>query len=76
MKYRRDENNLSFSSEKEIQDFHLQLSALLRQTMVHATCRIEDPEQAKVASRRVMQEFPLLLRALNALRAGLPRKQF
>lgn len=67
---------LAFSSQEELEQFHTELSALIRGAMVGATRQIEDAELAKQASKEVLQEFRTLMRALNAMRETLPRKAF
>jgi hypothetical protein len=76
MKYDSTAHTLAFTSEEELRQFHLQLSALIRSAMVQATGTIEDPEQAKGVSRDVLHDFAIVVRALNTLRRGLPRKTF
>ncbi len=76
MKYDPEKVTLEFASREEVEEFHLQVSALVRLAMVQATRTVEDPEQAKDLSRDVMKEFRAVMRALNALRSGLPRKAF
>jgi hypothetical protein len=76
MKYTADAATLEFASLEEVNEFHLQLSALVRTAMVQATRHVEDPDQAKDLSREVMKEYRAVIRALNVLRASLPRKTF
>jgi hypothetical protein len=76
MKFDASDNTLGFASRAEAEEFHLQLSALVRTAMVQATRHIEDPAEAKDASRGVMKEMRAVVRALNALRSTLPRKTF
>lgn len=75
MKYIPESAILAFQSAEELQDFHLELSALVRAQMIGATCRIQDAAQAKRRAREVLRQYRTLLRALNALRQGLPRKE-
>jgi hypothetical protein len=76
MKYDPESVTLEFASREEAEEFHVQVSALVRMAMVQATRTVEDPEQAKNLSKDVMKEFRAVIRALNALRSGLPRKAF
>ena len=76
MRFDAEDNSLGFSSRAEAEEFHLQLSALLRTAMVQATRHIEDPAEAKDASREVMKEMRAVVRAINVLRSTLPRKTF
>ncbi len=76
MKYERESTTLSFRSQAEVEAFHGELSALVRAAMVQATRRVEDPQAAVGLSRQVMKDYRAVLRALNALRRGLPRKEF
>lgn len=76
MRYDGSARSLSFGSSAETTEFHDQLSSLIRAAMVLATRRIEDTDEAKNESRKVMQRYAVLLRTLNTLRASLPRKQF
>jgi hypothetical protein len=76
MKYQPGSNSLCFGSRRELEEFHLELSSLIRSAMTEATRRIADPEQAKQHSRRVLKEYATLLRTLNTLRTSLPRRSF
>lgn len=78
MNYDGEGKVLRFSSKEEVEQFHAELSALIRGAMVGATRHIEDPEAAKAASREVMKEFHTLMRALNVLRGSgeLERKGY
>lgn len=76
MRYDGASRSLDFGSAGEVTAFHDQLSSLIRAAMVLATRRIEDANDAKLESRKVMQRYATLMRTLNALRASLPRKQF
>jgi hypothetical protein len=76
MKYDAEALTLRFASLEEAEEFHVQVTALVRAAMVDATRTIEDPELAKNESRDVMKELRAVMRALNALRTGLPRKAF
>jgi hypothetical protein len=76
MKYDATGLRLEFASAEEAKEFHLEVTALIRLAMVEATRAVEDPEQAKGLSRDVMKEYRAVMRALNALRSGLPRKEF
>ncbi len=76
MRFDSEHNTLDFSSRAEVEEFHLQLSSLVRLAMVQATRQIADPGEAKNASQGVMQELRAVVRTLNVLRAALPRKEF
>lgn len=76
MKYESQSLSIAFSSQTEVESFHLQLSALLRAAMIQATCAEADADRARQLSQAVIKEFPVLVRALNALRSSLPRKKF
>jgi hypothetical protein len=67
---------LGFASEEELGEFHDELSRLVRSAMVSATRHIEDPHQAKAASREVMKEFRALIRTLNVLRGSLTPRAY
>lgn len=73
MKWDPEVHTLTFGSLAEAEDFHTQLSALLRAAMVQATRHIEDGEAAKALSKVVLQDHAAVMRVLNALRTGLPR---
>ena len=64
---------LKFGSEEELEQFHVELSSLLRTIMVASTKHIEDEHLAKDVSREVYRENHTLVRALNALRQSLAR---
>jgi len=68
VKYDAEGRRFEFSSEQEVEEFHAELSALIRGAMVGATRHIEDAEAATEASREVMKEFSTLMRAMNLLR--------
>lgn len=76
MKYDPASNSLRFASPDELEQFHLQLTDLVRAAMVNATRHIPDGEQAKVVSREQMKELRTVMSALNTIRAALPKKQF
>jgi hypothetical protein len=76
MKYDPEQKTLGFSSQAELESFHLQLGALIRSAMVQATHGIEDGNDAKQVSRTLLQEYCAVLRALNVIRGALPRKTF
>jgi hypothetical protein len=76
MRYDPSSRALSFASVEEVDEFHVELTALLRETMIHTTRRIADSHEARNASREVMREYRLLMRAINALRRELPHKSF
>jgi predicted NAD-dependent protein-ADP-ribosyltransferase YbiA (DUF1768 family) len=76
MKFDPETLTLQFASQEEAVEFHVQVTALVRAAMVETTRAVEDPEQAKNLSRDVMKELRSVMRALNALRSGLPRKAF
>lgn len=73
MKWDAEQQTLTFGSLAEAEDFHTQLSALLRSAMVSATRHIEDGAAAKELSKLVLQDHAAVMRVLNALRTGLPR---
>ncbi len=78
MKFDGEGQVLAFASREEVEQFHTELSALIRGAMVGATRHIEDPAAATEASREVMKEFRTLMRALNVLRGSgeIERKGF
>ena len=73
MDYDPEHRTLSFSTEREVEQFHSQLSALLRSVMFEASKQIEDAEQAKAVTKEVFREFAVVTRVLNTLRGALPR---
>lgn len=73
MHYDTATRTLTFGSDTEADQFHRELSALLRHAMVEASRGVEDAEQAKAISREVFKECATVTRALNALRKELPR---
>jgi hypothetical protein len=74
MKYDPEKVTLEFASREEAEEFHLQVSALVRVAMVQATRTVEDPEQALNLSRDVMTEFRAVS-ARSTRSGGLPRKR-
>lgn len=74
MKYDPHAHTLTFASAEEVERFHLQLTALLRETMVAATRRLADSQEARRTSRKIMRHYVLLMRTINTLRRELPRK--
>lgn len=76
MRFDEKTTSLQFASAKEAQEFHLGISALVRGAMVEATRSVDDPERAKALSREVIKEYRAVMRALNAFRTVLPRKDF
>jgi hypothetical protein len=76
MRFDPDACSLSFASPSELQAFHDELSTLVRAAMVGATRHIADSDEAKKASQSVMRELRVSMRALNVMRAKLPRKTF
>ncbi|MEZ4219413.1 MAG: hypothetical protein R3B13_00700 [Polyangiaceae bacterium] len=76
MKYDAEQNALGFKSQDEVEEFHRELSVLVRSAMINATRHIEDPQKAKEVSRGVMKDLRAVVRALNALRTSLPRRSF
>lgn len=73
MDYDPAAKTLSFSNDREVAQFHSQLSALMRVVMFDASKHIEDAEQAKAATKEVFREFAVVTRVLNTLRGSLPR---
>lgn len=76
MKYDPEHRALVFSSQEELEEFHRELTSLMRASMVEGTRRIEDPQKAKTVSREVFKDFRAVTRTLNLLRRALPRKSF
>jgi len=74
MQYDPESKTLTFSSEQEVEQFHSQLSLLLRHAMVEASRGVEDAQQAKAISREVFKECAIVTRALNVLRGSLTRR--
>jgi len=74
MRYDPAALSLSFTSQAELEAFHLQLSNAVRSAMIGATRHIQDPREAKRASSVVLRQLAVLMRALNVIRAKLPRK--
>ncbi len=67
---------LIFASPSEVEEFHRELTDLLREAMMHGTRHIEEAAQAKGVSQQLMRENRALMSALNLLRRYVPRKQF
>ena len=74
MKFDEETRTLKFASLEEANDFHLELTHLVRCAMVDVNSRVTDPEQAKELSRDVMKQYRTVMRALNGMRRILPRK--
>jgi hypothetical protein len=73
MDFDPEKNTLVFSNGREVEQFHSQLSALMRNVMFEASKDVEDAEQAKAISKEVFREFAVVTRVLNTLRQSLPR---
>ncbi len=73
MQYDPEQKTLTFSNDHEVEQFHNQVSLLLRNAMFQATKGIEDGAQAAEISKEVFKEFAIVTRALNTLRRSLPR---
>lgn len=73
MKFDATSRTLQFTSDREVEAFHSQLTGLLRSAMASANAGIEDPEQAVDRSREVMRSCAAVMRTLNVLRRTLPR---
>jgi hypothetical protein len=72
MKYDDEARALRFGSDDELRRFHDDLTELLRAATVSAT-REGDVDAATARARDVMRRYATVLRALNAMRASLPR---
>jgi hypothetical protein len=72
MKYDDEQRALRFGSAEELRRFHDDITELLRAATVAAT-RDVDVEVATGRARDVMRRYATVLRALNAMRATLPR---
>jgi len=74
MRFDPDSRALRFASTEELERFHHELSALVRQATFAAHSSEEDAEAARALSREVFREFSVVMRTLNALRKHLPRQ--
>ena len=74
MKFDPDSRSLRFGSADEVERFHRELSALVRQATVAVSSTEKDAEVARERSQEVLRTFAAVVRALNALRAHLPRQ--
>ena len=73
MKFDPETRTLSFHSAHEIDEFHRQLTMLLRLALNEASRGVEDGKEARKISQGVLKECAAVTRALNTLRSGLPR---
>jgi len=74
MKFDPDSRSLRFASTEELERFHGELSALMREATVAASSTEKDAEAARARSQEVLRTFGVVMRALNALRQHLPRQ--
>lgn len=70
MKYDPAAHALQFATDEEVERFHAEVTALLRDAVTHAS-RHGDADAGKAAAREVFKQFATVLRSLNALRAHL-----
>lgn len=73
MKYEPDSRTLQFASAEELDAFHLELTALLREVTVSVSSTTQDATQARDRAREVLREFKVVTRILNALRRRVDR---
>jgi hypothetical protein len=74
MKFDPDSRSLRFGSAEELERFHRELSDLVRRATVAVSSTEKDAEAARARSQEVLRAFGVVIRALNALRAHLPRR--
>ena len=70
MELDRESLSLRFGSPEELDAFHRELTALLREMTLSVAAKTKDPEQARALAHEVLREFEVVTRLLNALRAG------
>lgn len=73
MKFDPDSRSLRFGSPEELDRFHRELSILVREATVSAHAGEKDAQAARALSQEVLRKYGAVMRALNALRAHLPR---
>lgn len=72
MKYDPSTRALRFASDQELDRFHAEVTALLRDAVSEAS-RHGDAQAGRVAAQSVFRDFACVLRTLNALRPHLER---
>ncbi|MDO9019868.1 MAG: hypothetical protein Q8S73_26240 [Deltaproteobacteria bacterium] len=72
MKYDASTRTLQFTSDQEVDRFHAEVTALLRDA-VSAASHHGDARAGKLAAQAVFRDFASVLRALNVLRRHLDR---
>jgi hypothetical protein len=70
VKYEPTTRTLEFGSQDEVERFHTELTALLREAVTSAS-RHGDASAGKQAAQAVFKDFAAVMRALNALRRHL-----
>lgn len=73
MKYEPETRTLQFASPEELESFHRELTALLREVTIAVSGATPDASQARERAREVLREFKVVTRILNAVRKGNPR---
>ncbi|MGK5084932.1 hypothetical protein WDW37_16715 [Bdellovibrionota bacterium FG-1] len=74
MKYDAQSSTLQFSSAAQVEQFHAQMTQLLREAMIAAGNEIKDPHEAAQRAQAVFEEYSSVILVLNELRSGLPRR--
>lgn len=72
MKFDVETGTLRFSSPEEATAFHDEMTQLVRTAVAGAHLGVRSTEEATQRSREAMKTFHTVLRALNAIRDGLP----
>lgn len=72
MKYDPSTRTLQFTSDQEVERFHAEVTALLRDA-VSAASHLGDANTGKLAAQAVFRDFASVMRALNQLRRHLDR---
>jgi hypothetical protein len=70
VKYDPQTRTLTFASDDEVERFHAEITALLREAVVSVS-KHGEAEQGKAAAQGVFKQFGAVMRTLNAFRRHL-----
>jgi len=73
VKYDPDTRTLQFASAEELDSFHRELTAMLREITVSVSAATPDANVARDRAREVLREFKVVTRILNAIRKRADR---
>ena len=75
MKYEPESRTLQFASPEELDSFHRELTALLREVTASVSSTTPDANAARDRAREVLREFKVVTRILNAIRKRSDRRE-